>query len=66
MNLIGMEAPAGEAGVDCEAVMVVDTMCRGTNMEIHYSPQMRLDLCHHQHREGVPQTEEWNSTPTIP
>lgn len=58
MNLIGMEVPAGEEGVECKAGMVVVTTCRGTNTGIHYSPQMHSDLCHHQLREGVLPIEE--------
>ena len=44
-----MEVLAEEAEVECKADVVVDTMDRGTNMEIHYSPQTRSDLC----RQGL-------------
>ncbi len=65
VNLIDMEVLLGEEEVECEAGVVINMICHGTNTEIHYSPRMRSDLSPQELRDGVLPIEACASTRMI-
>ncbi len=63
-NLIDMEVLVEEEGVECEADVVVDSTCHGTNMGNRCNPRMHSGLRLLEESDEVIRTEEWISTRT--